>query len=424
MLENKKGFTTITYKVRLYDRHHEWLLYSRQIYNRVVWHYYQILINELSLLEQSNFLLLRSLEAASIGTKEMKAKGEEPTWKLEQVPKIPLYFRRAAINTAIGLARGYWSSCANGNRGFPTPAKAINCSPVFYKGMYREFQKNTVQLKVYNGKKWVWMTFPYVGREIPKEGNILSPTLKIEKKVAYLHIPVEIPVEDISTVKERMKKETYICAVAFPDGDCLAVCVKMRKDGSVKDSYFIHGGRIREEQRKKVLKRLEKSRKSRKNYRATEIIEGKERENATLYKKLEQINWYYAHKVSCEILDYCRKSQIKVIVVPNYENTIPFEKYQYLNTNRFHWQGRAIIRNLKYKAFKNGILVTTIRPYHISDCCSECGKKIQRYNEGHSASRNYYGGQLFFCSNGHKGNASWNTAKNIGRYFLRQFQKE
>ena len=83
-----------------------------------------------------------------------------------------------------------------------------------------------------------------------------------------------------------------------------------------------------------------------------------------------------------------------------------------------------MIRNLKYKAWKEGILVTTIRPYHISDCCSECGKKIERYNEGHKPSRNYYGGQLFFCPNGHQGNTALNTAKNIGRYFLNRFQEE
>jgi len=179
---------------------------------------------------------------------------------------------------------------------------------------------------------------------------------------------------------------------------------------------------------------LEKSQNSRRNLKIISIeneksITGKKsetagRENKAFYQKLEQINQYYAHKISREILNYCRKKEIKVIVVPNYENTIPFGERQFLNTNQFHWQGRAIIRNLKYKAFKEGILVTTIRPYHISDCCSECGKKIQRYNEGHKASRNYYGGQLFICPNGHKGNAALNTAKNIGRYFLRRFQEE
>lgn len=149
-----------------------------------------------------------------------------------------------------------------------------------------------------------------------------------------------------------------------------------------------------------------------------------ERENAALYQKLEQINQYYAHKISREILNYCKRYPVSVIVVPNYGNTISFQEKRYLRTNAYCWQGRAIIRNLKYKAWKEGILVTVIPPYHISDCCSECGRKIQRYNEGHKASRNYYGGQLFLCPNGHRGNAALNTAKNIGRYFLRHFQED
>lgn len=437
MSERKTGFTIVTYKLRLYDRHHDWLINTRQIYNQVVWHYYQILMQEMVLLEQSSYLLLRKLEEMSVGTKGMKARGEEPLWKLQDIPKIPLYFRRAAINTAIGLAKSYLVSCNqisySQTKRSPTekrlsPATTVDCSPVFYKGMYREFHKNSIELKVYNGEKWVWVTYPYTGRKIPENGKSLSPILKVEKKIAYLYIPIELEVKDIRTVKERMKQENYICAVAFPDSDSLAVCAIMDRTGILTEVRFIHGGAIRDAQRQKVLKRLEKSRKSRQSITGTLKVREAEkvanRENDSLYKKLEQINQYYAHKVSREILDYCKEKQIKLIVVPHYKNTIPFRERAYLNTNQFHWQGRAIIRNLKYKSFKEGILVSTIPPYHITDCCSECGKTIYRYNEGHKASRNYYGGQLFFCPEGHKGSAGLNTAKNIGRYFLRYFQEE
>ncbi len=417
MLEKKTGYITVTYQLRLYQRHQDWLIQTRKIYNQVVWHYYQILIGELSLLEKSNFLLLRVLEENSIGTKEMRAKGEEPRWKLENIPKTPMYFRRAAINTAIGMARSFY-------RGHASWAEGIDCSPVFYKGMYREFSEDSVQLKLYNGKKWVWVTYPYTGRQLPKEGKWLSPTLKVEKKAAYLHVPVEFAVEDMRTVQERMEQEKLICAVAFPDSDCLAVCALMEQEGELAGYCFIRGGRAREAQRKRILERLEKSRKSRAGFYGGKGRENQiagNRENAVLYKNLERVNQYYAHKVSREILEYCKEKQVKVIVVPNYKNTISFAEHAYLSTNLFHWQGRAMIRNLKYKAFREGIVVTSILPYHIADSCSECGRKIQRYNEGHKASRNYYGGQLFFCPNGHRGNTALNTAKNIGRYFLKSF---
>ena len=282
MLEKGTGSITVTYQLRLYHRHQDWLIQTKQLYNQVVWHYYQILMKEFVLLENSNFLLLRMLEEKSVGTKEMRERGEEPLWKLMDFPKIPMYFRRAAINTAIGMARSL-------TRGYAFQAKRIDCSPIFYKGMYREFLENSIQLKLYNGKKWVWVTYPYTGRQIPKEGKRLSPVLKVEKKEAYLHVPVELAVEDIRTVKERMEQETLICAVAVPDSDCLAVCALMGIDGLLMDYHFIRGGKAREAQRKKVLKRLEKSRKSRNYSSKIQKLEG---ENALLYQHLEQINQY------------------------------------------------------------------------------------------------------------------------------------
>lgn len=439
MSKDKSGYITVTYKVRLYDRHHNWMRNTRKLYNQVVQHYYKILLQDTQLLEQGSYFILRTLEELTIGTKDMRARGEEPRWKLSDVVKIPLYFRRAAISTAIGLARSMLSS---GNIRqdekeislAALQAEKMDCSPVFYKGMYREWKENSIQLKLFNGQKWVWGEYPFTGRKLPKEGKILSPTLKIGKKVTYLHIPVKIEVRDMRPVQERMEAEESICAVSFPDSDTLAVCVIIKQDGRVEESLFIHGGKAREAKRRKILNRLKKSKQSRqekaeekkKRNREDFILDEqkKGRENAAIYHKLEQVNCYYSHKVSREILNYCIKKQIKVIVVPNYTNTIPFAERGFLSTDSFRWQGRSIIRNLKEKAFREGILVSTIQPYHISDCCSECGRKIQRYNEGHKASRNYYGGKLFLCPNGHRGNAAWNTAKNIGRYFLRHYQEE
>lgn len=419
MLEKGSSYITITYKLRLYHRHQDWLLETRQLYNQVVRHYEQILREEPSFLEQSNFLLLRTLEVNSVGTKEKRAKGEIPRWGLIGFPKIPLYFRRAAIHTAIGLARSQQTNRRTQEIG--SDISVLNCSPVFYKGMYWEFQTHSITLKLYTGLNWVWVRYPYMGRSIPEEGRWLSPTLKIGKKETMLHLPVEFAVKDRRTIEERLQQKKSICAVAFPDQDCLAVGVWMEVDGTVKDTFFVRGGKKREAQRRRVLKRLKKSQQSRQSFGQKK--EGT-KENAKLYQKLKQINTFYIHQVSHEILDYCKKQQISVIVVPNYKKTIPFWKYSYLKTTVYRWQGRGILRALKYKAYREGIQVTTIRPYHISDRCSVCGSPIQRYQEGKRANQNRYGGPLFICPKGHRGNVGKNTAQNIGRYFLRLFQEE
>ena len=91
--------------MRLYDRHFQWLLETKKLYDKVAMHFFSVLSKEKELLEMSDFQLLRTLEILCIGTKEMKARKENPKYSLEDFPKIPLYFRRSAINAAITLAR-------------------------------------------------------------------------------------------------------------------------------------------------------------------------------------------------------------------------------------------------------------------------------------------------------------------------------
>ena len=399
---NKKqtGHSIITYRVRLYDRHFDWLKQTKELYDRVVKHFFDVLCKEPELLELSDFLLLRELEIKCIGTKEMKNKCQEPEYPLPKHPKVPLYFRRSAINTAIDLAR--------------KNAESISPNMTLYKGMYREFTDSRIELKLFNGNAWVWVMYPFSGRTLPKDAEWLSPMLEFVKKDVWMSVPVSFEIEDIRTVKERMETEERICAVSVPDNDVLAVAVIMDKTGKELERFFVRGGNEREEKRRKVLERIRISEESRKQHGGNE--------NVTLYAKLKDINKYYAHYVSKKLVDFCIEQGIKVIVVPNYETAIDFRDKQFMKTDFYRWLGRSILNKLKYKAFLQGIVVTTIRPYHISDCCSECGAKIRKYNEGHEPSRNYFGGKLFTCPNGHHGNTALNTAKNVGKSFLSYFQ--
>ena len=398
-----QGHAILSYRVRLYDRHFAWMKATKELYCKVTEHFLKVLWQKPELLELSDFLLLRSLEEMCIGTKEMKAAGTSPAYPLEGFPKIPLYFRRSAINAAIDLAR----------------KKAVHPEQnmVLYKGMYRNFTDKTIELKLFTGDGWVWGTYPFTGREFPPEATKLSPMLIIKKKDAWLDVPLSFAVDDIRTVKERMQTEKRICAVSFPDYDVLAVAVILSEDGTVEQQRFFRGGKEKEHRRTKLKERLAISEKSR---ASSERKAGSE--NAGLYEAFKNLNHYYAHLISREILDFCLEQNIKVIAVPNYETTIDFRDKQYLKTDSYRWLGRSIISNLKYKAFQQGIVVTSVRPYHIADCCSECGEKIRRYNEGHAAGKNYYGGKLFVCPNGHKGNAAKNAAVNVGRNFLAYYR--
>lgn len=418
--KKQTGHSILTYRVRLYDRHFAWLEATKKLYDRVVKHFFDVLSKEEALLEQSDFWLLRALEIKCIGTKEMKAAGVKPEYPLDDFPKVPLYFRRSAINTAIDLAR--------------KKAETMNPNMVLYKGMYQEFNNKTIDLKLFNGEKWVWVTYPFTGREFPEGAERLSPMLVLKKKTAWLEVPLSFEVEDVRTVKERMEEEEKICAVSFPDNDALAVAVVLDREGQELTHAFFRGGNQKEEQRRRILARIRTSEESRglearkqgqnvEENRSLETVVEQPKENATLYAELRDLNQHYAHSISRQILDYCLEQEIKVVVVPNYETGIDFRDKQYLKTDAYRWLGRSIIKNLKYKAFQQGIVVTSIRPYHISDCCSECGAKIRRYNKGHTAGANYYGGKLFLCPNGHQGNTARNTARNVGKNFLAYYER-
>ena len=158
--KEKTGHCILTYRVRLYDRHYSWLERTKALYTKVVAHFFEVLTKEEQLLQQSDFLLLHALEEKCIGTKEMKAKGMAVPYPLLDFPKIPLYFRRSAINAAIALMRkctlnSEWKTETSlvANR---LEAICSTCPLTLYKGMYQNFTDTTIELKVFTGEGWKW----------------------------------------------------------------------------------------------------------------------------------------------------------------------------------------------------------------------------------------------------------------------------
>lgn len=423
MKEEKKGHIILTYRLRFYDKHLDWLWQTKILYNKVVEHYCKLLMEHLELLNFGSYDLMRELEMMSVGTKEMKRNGQIVPYSLHDFPTIPLYFRRAAINCAISLMRSFQIQnlkallSVEGQDLISSRVPVFSVSPVYYKGMYKEITENSIWLKVFTGERWVWNCYRFSGRPLPKDAVLLSPVICIEKKQAYLHVPVKKMVDDIRTVKERIQAGTRILAVSFPGSDSIAVAAVMTWEGGFEKAMFFHGGSELKAKRNQLKRRLKKIKRPKMQNEWNEAIGKRYRE------KIQNINEYYAHLISRRILDYCMKQKIKVIVVPKYQHTIDFSKKQYLETDAYEWIGRKIIRFLKYKAFSEGILVSTVPTIHISDCCSECGAKIKRYNEGHIPNKNYFGGQLFCCPNGHRGNSGLNTARNVGKRFFSYYEE-
>lgn len=409
-MEAKTGYRTITYRFRLYCNRKDCLEETKRMYNRVLEFYYGVLQQEPELLNLSRQQTMRQLELLTVG-----ARGEETEAK-HPIPydKVPLYFRRAAISDAIRLYRAY----VNGNENGAKAAEEFHASPIYYKGMYKDFCNDSIRLKLFDGERWSWeeCRIDLCGREFPENLKMLSPTIKVNGNRTMLHVPVQEPVDDVRTVKERMQTEERICAMSFPGGDCFAVLAVLDREGHLLETKFIRGGKRLAEEKGRLIGRLKRNRES----MGGDTSKLPPDENKHIKEKLHNLAEDAAHKVSHQVVSYCEERGIRILVVPNYkQNTINMNELGYLNATSYDWLGRRIISYIKYKAFGRGMVVASVSRKDISRTCHSCGAQVKKYNEGHAPSVNYYGGKNFICPNGHQGNSHLNSAINTGLKFLK-----
>ncbi len=392
-INKSSGYCTITYKLKIYSKYDEFLKKTKAVYNEIILFYYKLLLKNQEFLNLSNQYCLRELEKLSIKNKN----GEKPKNYLDL--EIPTYLRRAAINQAIGSVRSYISLSKNNKEVSET--KNFNCSPIFYKGMYKNFNSKSVEVKLWNGEKWEWYLLKLNGKKFDNTLETLSPTILINSKYMMLHIPIKQVVEDVRPVSIRMKDENLkVCGVCFSNYDDFAICTIIDKNGKFVKSKFIKGGKAYKDRTSKILSQIRKNRKISKV-----ITEG---DHKTYWKKLEQIDDYTAHKVSKEIINFCLENKVKVISITKIEeNVAGFERR--VGKHSPIYLKRKIVNNLQYKAFKNGILITTVRQNYTANRCYKCRAKIKRKEAN------------FICENNHQGNYYFNTSMNIGKMCLKKF---
>ena len=415
-LKMKAGYAITTYKIQLNYKRLDWFKQTQSLFDAVLAFYYKLLEKQPETLELSNQNLLRHLELQTIKQRD----GTKPEIPLP-FEKIPLYFRRAAINAAISMYRSYmgklktWAEKQIKNEK-PSPPKRLHMSMLYYKGMYKDFDEKSILLKLYTGRAWAWVKHRYTGRPFPENAELMSPTVVIKKKKVMLHIPVKEIVKDGRTAKERVKQHESFVAVALTTSDSLAVCTTIQADGSASHPYFIKGGKELAHRRKQLLGYTKRS-------SAPENVIG--RPNAKYYQKITRVTNHYAHEVSRKIVDYAVRQGAKLIVMPGYSNSFAKGTLPYLKTNVMDFIGRRIIRYTSYKAWQAGIVVTFNSVGNAKKECYHCGSVIYKYNtEYQPPSQNFYGGKNFRCKEGHKGSTALNTARNIGKSFYEAFYEK
>ncbi len=467
------GYAITTYKIQLNYKHLDWFKQTQSLFDDVLAFYYKLLEKQPEALSLTNQNLLRHLELQTIKQRD----GTPPETPLP-FEKIPLYFRRAAINAAISMYRSYTSklrawqegqekqikngklkmensgtesqsdselnqigkadlhqnlppstfnfSPESAKKGRPSPPKHLHMAMLYYKGMYKDFADGSILLKLYTGKAWAWVKHRYTGRPFPKNAELMSPTIVIKKKKVMLHIPVKESVEDSRTAKERVQQNEKFVAVALTGSDSLAVCTTIEADGRATAPYFIKGGKELAHRRKLLLgytkRGIAGNDMTHTVGNAALSVPQEHRPNKKYYDKITRLTDHYAHEVSRKILDYALKQGAKLIVLPELKESFNQAKKSYLGKTPYDFIGRRIARYVQYKAWQQGLVAMTSKPYYASTRCFHCDAPIAKHNtEYQNPSANFYGGKNFVCKEGHRGSTALNSARNLGKGFYERF---
>lgn len=308
VMSEKNYYSMTTKRFTLRTSHNEWLLITRRLYNDVLYFYYKLFLEHPELNSLTNQKAMRALECMSIVGRDKKPVEVPLPWK-----GVPLYFRRAAINSALAAGRSYLARSEQ-----TCPSQEFSSGITLYKGMYKDLDSHSVMVKVWNGEKWCWIHGRLSGSEIPADALCLSPRMVFHEKRIELHVPIRQDVLNRGTLKQRIGREPRICAVQFTNGDSVAVCCVMNPDYAVEAVKFFRGGTAYRNRCQGILDKIEKSKKASPKETSADA-------DKKYWKKLRNIHEDISHQISRKIVDFSRENQAEIIILPKYDSA--YSKY-------------------------------------------------------------------------------------------------
>ena len=181
---------TKTINKKLEYRKLEYFVATQELFNHVARFYFGIIQEHQYILELKQKPALTELERLTVQTK----KNPTPAIPLP-FQHIPAMFRRAAINTAYGSAKSFFTTlrkykekkAKTESKGKkykqhpPVPPREWNKNTIFYAGMIKDIDDKTVMLKLYTGEAWAWMKFKHTGRNFRKAGKFYHHQLSFTR---------------------------------------------------------------------------------------------------------------------------------------------------------------------------------------------------------------------------------------------------
>ena len=103
-MEKPQYYSITVKKMNILTRHSDWLVKTQELYNQILEFYYNLYLDTFQDGRPGSMEALRTLEKLTIPGRDRQPVQYPLPWQ-----KVPLYFRRAAINSAIAVASSYLS---------------------------------------------------------------------------------------------------------------------------------------------------------------------------------------------------------------------------------------------------------------------------------------------------------------------------
>ncbi len=321
--------------------------------------------------------------------------------------KFPSYLRRSAIADALGSVASYMTKLSKGEKVSKPTAKY--CFPVLYKGnMYEELSNDTVFIKVYHNKDWVWLTVKLQIKKNNKRHFNLSefkknnPTLIKDKNKYFLAYSYEKSTPLNNTKIDRQKILSVDLGLTNS-----AVCCVMDSKGTVLARKFISCEREKD-LRYHYLKIIKKNQK----------ISGFNTSNANVWRKINNYSKEIINKTCSELLKLALKHNVSVIVFEHLGNKFRAPKGIYgakkLNFKLQYWNKQSIQKKLEQMAHIHGIRIRRVLAKNTSKLAFDGSGEVKRN----------YKKDICVFRTGKQYHADLNASYNIGaRYIIKEYIK-
>lgn len=341
----------------------------------------------------------------------------------EKYNRMPAYVRRSLMSDAIGIIQSWlsnledWEALPEEERGNPPRLSVHHAkAPTFYReNMWRDeinTELFTTQLKLYDGKEWVWETIALKRSDAKyihyksKIGKLNCPTFTKHGKKTFLKFPITY-----SNPLCDPDEDKRVCAVDL-NVNTDAVCVIMEDSGTVVARRFITA----RAEKARWLKCFNRVRKAQSKHGA--------RSCRRLWRRANAANEDIVRAVARQIVDFAVEYSCSSLVF----EFLDF-KGKIRGSKKYRcalWRKRGVYHRCYDQAHVWGMRVHQVCAWNTSRLAFDGSGRVKRGGEicdesGVSLGLGY---SCVRFSTGKLYSADLNAALNIGaRYFLRSCLK-